>query len=366
MKKLLFLLFTAVLITFTAHAEPFRVLNHDDEVRLMDFDDDGTFTWITYENLDAYATANGLPENYNLSNIYNARPNDVVLFYDTVQTRTLFRAALEFSLLEVDVTWDWVKHPHVHFLDFPNQLGNDSFHPSEYADLIALMQQSGYYDPDAASHPALLSLVENMQEMIDNARGAWGLEVFPDSAPAQWVSGTSITGEDWFHIGLTDDTGEYHQEFFIARIDIHRDHNTTSPDESAAFRPHYRRRLIYVFDSDDLALNKPVYNGTEVVGLNSIQIVYSTKTIFLAFETASEAQTALNAMPRFGWISLETGIKWYIARITQKYISEGATRTITFRCDPQAKKGTFGGGESVKFQLSQGEIQETPSDDRDD
>lgn len=337
MRRLMFLAVMFLFVCASIATADFELYGPQNEVRIMDFDSDGDFIWRIFPTLAAAGAALGLDEGFTISELWSVDENDVYLSYQNTQTDSVFRAELLFGLMGVDVEWAWTEHPHVHFLDYPEQLDNQTFHPGQYHDIVALMGDLGYYDADDDIHIALDSLFNNMQIMVDNARRAWGLEVFPGSPPPVWTAGVEIDGGDWYQYG---DTFEY----YIARVDIHHDRNLRSPDVSAAWRPQSQRRFKPKFDSNDI-LSELVYNAT------GVQINYDTNVANIAI---AGPLPIFQSIPRHGWLSIEsrTGDKWYVAQVSHR-LFHAETSAIELRVDPHAKNGEFTTGQNVNVQIEQ-------------
>ena len=64
---------------------------------------------------------------------------------------------------------------------------------------IGLMQDAGIYNKNTGEGEANAIVVFNrIQEMVDAAREAWGLALFPGTPPQVWEAGIPISGESWW------------------------------------------------------------------------------------------------------------------------------------------------------------------------
>ena len=191
-----------------------------------------------------------------------------------------------------------------------------------------------------ASAAAVEAIDTNIQEMIDNARKAYGLVVYKPAT--KWSPCVAQSGGDWVYERLLDEGGKYHQEFYIARIDIEACKNIIKPSLSAAFRSQSRRRFSYDFDSNDMNVNV-------VVGPTGVRIDYDAKNVKI---TIPGSLAASQTIPRFGYVSIEKGDKWYVARILHR-LHHASTNTLEWRVDPMSKSGVFVAGETVKLRVQQ-------------
>ena len=167
--------------------------------------------------------------------------------YYVVRPGTQERTGRKYIELVIDATdcrWSWVDHPHVPFHDYPDNHGSYTFYDIDIGDFTSLVR--GNPGLRAAPAAAVEALDTNVQEMIDNARRAYGLAAYKPAA--KWSACVAVSGGDWVYETLLDAAGAYHQEFFIARIDIEACKNIIKPDSSVAFRSQDRRRFSYDFD----------------------------------------------------------------------------------------------------------------------
>ena len=347
-----FIVLFTLLSFLLAPAHAFEVLGQDDGVWVMNVTsiEDGTFTWTTYESVQACFAAHGLEE----YNIQDDIPlvGDFVLYYDSEGTsgsevfvKTWTKLDPDFSVF---VEWHYDLHGHVYFLHYPEDLSDSSAHPPQYIDLVGLMEDAGFLDPDShpGNSPIFVAAITKLQELVDAAREAYGLEPFPGGEPQSWEQGTSLKGGDWVQYG------ENTYDYFIARIDIPAASNTTSPDLSAAFRPQTQRRFQHWYDNNDLSVSLTFETDSRDHDQNEILFNPVTNTLLLKLSDATATSAAFNNTPRYSFISLDAGGKWYVGNVNHRGYNSGI---IEFRTDPHSEKGNFTDGQTVTVQIQQGD-----------
>ena len=360
-----FVLTTLLLFSIVLPIYGFELYNENNEVRVMDIAPGNvSFAWETFDNVSECLRQRNVPTKEWRDNIYRA--GDVVMYYHLDLSDDRFRVWMRIWVSSNTVardflhnSWKWIDHPHVNF-EGNSDIANFHSHPATYYDIISYMSVCGYIPKDLSlvtRNPIVISLDNNLQEMIDNARLAWGLDIFPDSMPPDWTTGVSIRGGDW--VKMADD----HLDFWIARIDISATNNTIEPEEGAAWRSRIHRRSRWVFDDDDFSETKTVFSSSAdgFFQTDSVGISYSENGILLGLATAEKAANVLSMIPHPGRISLEqeSGIdKYYVARIISKSISSSSNSVIVLGCDPYEKKGEFAHGEDAIVGISLGPISE--------
>ena len=343
MRKLLLILLIFFHATF-AFSE-FRLVNHLDEVWRWDFDH-GDVEWIAYQNLGAYAAAIHAPYNpARLREIERYNIEDVILYFISRQTSVRFQAIIQFSLLAVDVSWDWIAHPHAH---------EDSYAYSDYEDIVRLLEDANYIDSYRIFNlPNTVAFNTKLQEYINFARREWGLDEFPTGTePPVWTNTIgAVKGGEWFR---------FTNDFWIARIDIAAASNTTAPNASAAYREQHRRHYSHEYDDNDLAVQLSFEAGNSQENdlavpqsLGEVKVNFATDIVYLKPDS-NLTIAAFNDVPRFSVLSIKAGGKWYIGNISHRF-HHSATGIFEFRIDPQSEKGTFTDEESVIVQLEQAE-----------
>ena len=332
-------LMLAVLVSFlfVSVGSSFEILGRDDEMRVIDLvGDTDVFTVGKYANLAAYAAVLGVSP----SEAESHHDRDMLMIYrDYPGPRgRLGQKFIDLIIDNTDGRWYWVDHPHVPFHDYPDEHGSYTFYDIGIGDFTSLVR--GNQGLRAAPAAAIEALDTNVQEMIDNARRAYGLTVYKPAT--KWSPCVAQSGGDWVYERLLDEGGKYHQEFYIARIDIEACKNIIKPSLSAAFRSQSRRRFSYYFDSNDMNVNV-------VVGPTGVRIDYDAKNVKI---TIPGSLAASQTIPRFGYVSIEKGDKWYVARILHR-LHHASTNTLEWRVDPMSKSGVFVAGETVKFRVQQ-------------
>ena len=331
------MLVVLVSFLFVSVGLSFEILDQDDEMRVMDFvGETDVFTVKKYANLAAYAAVLGVPT-YQVSQHHD---RDILMYY-SVYPGTQGRTGRKEIFLVIDDTrcrWSWVDHPHAPFHDYPDEHGSYTFYNFNIGDFTSLID--GQARIRAVPAAAIEAIDTNLQEMIDNARRAYGLVVYKPAT--KWSPCVAQSGGDWVYERLLDASGKYHQRFYIARIDIEACKNIIKPSLSAAFRSQSRRRFSYDFDSNDMNVNV-------VVGTTGVRIDYDAKNVKI---TIPGSLAASQTIPRFGYVSIEKGDKWYVARILHR-LHHASTNTLEWRVDPMSKSGVFVAGETVKFRVQQ-------------
>ena len=325
---------------FVSVGSSFEILGRDDEMRVIDFvGQTSAFTVKKYANPAAYAALLGITTR----SLHTYDTFDVLMYYvpsSGTRGRTGYKY-IDVVIHNINVFWSWLHHPHVPLHDYPDKLGDYTFYRSFGGDFSSLLL-TGYSQP-TGSHvdaAAIEAIDTNLQEMIDNARKAYGLTVYKPAT--KWSTCVAQSGGDWVYERLLDEDGGYHQKFYIARIDIEACKNIIKPSLSAAFRSQSRRRFSYDFDSNDMNVNI-------VVGPTGVRIDYDAKNVKI---TMTGSLAASQKVPRFGYVSIEKGDKWYVARILHR-LHHASTNTLEWRVDPMSKSGVFVAGETVKLRVQQ-------------
>ena len=332
-------LLLAVLVSFlfVSVGSSFEILDQDDEMRVIDLvGNTDVFTVKKYANLAAYAAVIGVPT-YQVGQHHD---RDILMHYVT-SSGTRGRTGQKYINLVInntDCRWSWVDHPHVPIHDYPDNHGSYTFYDFDIADFTSLIGGQPWLRATPAA--AIEAIDTNLQEMIDNARKAYGLVVYKPAT--KWATCVAQSGGDWVYERLLDASGKYHQRFYIARIDIEACKNIIKPSLSAAFRSQSRRRFSYDFDSNDMNVNV-------VVGPTGVRIDYDAKNVKI---TIPGSLAASQTIPRFGYVSIEKGDKWYVARILHR-LHHASTNTLEWRVDPMSKSGVFVAGETVKLRVQQ-------------
>ena len=332
------MLVVLVSFLFVSVGSSFEILDQDDEMRVIDLvGNTDVFTVKKYANLAAYAAVLGIPTHHQVKQHHD---RDILMYYVT-SSGTRGRTGQKYINLVINATdcrWSWVDHPHVPIHDYPDNHGSYTFYDFDIADFTSLIGGQPWLRATPAA--AIEVLDTNLQEMIDNARRAYGLVVYKPAT--KWSPCVAQSGGDWVYERLLDASGKYHQEFYIARIDIEACKNIIKPSLSAAFRSQSRRRFSYDFDSNDMNVNV-------VVGPTGVRIDYDAKNVKI---TIPGSLAASQTIPRFGYVSIEKGDKWYVARILHR-LHHASTNTLEWRVDPMSKSGVFVAGETVKFRVQQ-------------
>ena len=335
----------ALLIAFSISA--FDILDETDPMWVMDFNEDQTsWQWVQYDSLQAYADAFGVA--LAPASRGEIDESDILLFYRAILGDEDFKTSLRFVNEIAHVDWGWMQYPHVHFLDYPEHLNNQSFHPPSYLDLIFVIQDLGYaIDGQEDESVILIALLDRMQEMVDAARRAWELDIFPGSPPPAWEMGIEVEGGTWYQYGDTFD-------YYVAKIDIHRDNNTRSPDISSAFRLQSQRRYLHPFDANDLYLELKYEDTLADLGDTEIHIDYETNTVYMHLSDSVTIE-AFNNTPRHGIIAADIDGEdvWYAGRVNHRAFNTD-TFAIEFRTDPIEEKDEFADESVVIVQLEQG------------
>ena len=339
-------LMLAVLVSFcfASVGSSFRILGSDDEMRVIDFvGETSVFTVKKYANPAAYAAVLGVTVN----RIDEHHDRDILMNYissfhgATSTSRIGASIGIKLVVHQTECSWSWIRNPHVPLHDYPDKLGDYTFYRHMAGDFSSLLRASPNRPNENHVDAAAVEAVDiNLQEMVDNARRAYGLAVY--KPPTKWSPCVAQSGGDWVYETLLNASGGYHQEFFIAQIDIEACKNIIKPSLSAAFRPQSQRRFSYDFDSNDM-------NANIVVGATGVQIDYGAKTVKIKM---ADSLAAFQRIPRFGYVSIEKGDKWYIARINH-LSHDVSSGTIELRVDPTAKSGVFVAGETVKLRVQQ-------------
>ena len=319
----------------------FRYLNGNDPVRVMNRETDGTFAWETFDSvqacLDAYDIDN-TREIYNAGElVYHYRLNSTIPFpyvHVWITTEPGF---------DVDIRWNYADHPVVYFHEDHEHIYDWDYHPSDYHDLISLMEDYGWIDEDDTDLSFILSVDENLQEMVDPGREAWGLAVFPNRQPPAWRSHIQQRGEDWVKYG--EDVDDY----YIANVDIAPSNNFANPTRSAYFRKHNERRYSHTFDDNDIKATLS-FSNTSALETNDVFIDYRHDIVNIKMTNGADIVRELRSLTGLPWVSFESANKWYIAQVRSASYAEG---TIVLTCVAKAKQGNFSNNESLNVGIEQ-------------
>ena len=352
MKRLFFLFLLITLFITVGGYGTEEILDEDDGVWVMDADaSDDTYSWTHYSSVQACLDALDIEEDQEGGAGY---AGDIVLHYKRViSSRNSDPSVYVTVLLDsnsddpfpVWINWRWKLHPHVHFLDYYEDIFDHSGHPFDYGDFIGLCQDEGYLheDDDEDDAPIVIAALDKLQIMVDNARVAWGLAKFPNRLPPAWRSHIQQRGEDWVKYGENVD------DYYIANVDIAPSNNFANPADSAYFRRHNVRRYSHTFDDNDL---KPTLNfsNTSDLETNDVFIDYRHDIVNIKMDNGADIVRELRSLTGLPWVSFESGSKWYIAQVRSASYAEG---TIVLTCVAKAKKGNFSNNESLTAGIEQ-------------
>lgn len=325
-----------VLLPFISLAS-FEVLDETDPVRHFDFNDEGEYTLTSYNALQAYLDA------YDATSLFELNFDDILLYYKSTPSRN----TVVFYLNDTDVGWDWKAHPHA-YIAAEHDSVNSIAHPSDYMDIIHLLEGADYYDRDADDPSAIMiSVMSNLQEMINAAREAYGLSKFPNSIPGAWVSHRQQTGGDWVKYGADVD------DYYIANIDIRPSANYTNPARSSDFRRHNVRRYRHTSFDDNDVKTKLNFSSVATLEINEVSIGYDFLNIVnIKMANGQAIVNNLRSLTGMPWVSFEGTNQWYIAQV--KSVSYNTEfDTMVLNCVPKAKKGTFSDNESLSVGIEQ-------------
>ena len=342
MKK--FLLSTLLILTFTLSAfTEFRYLDTDDPVRVMQRETDGTFSWETFESTQACM------DHYDIERLKHIhRAGEIVFHYETSTAHPSKPAYVHIYITpepnsDVDIRWNWIEYPFVYFHDDHEHIYDQDYHPPGYHDFISYMEDYGWIDVDDTDLSFILSIDDNLQEMIDAAREAWGLAIAPDNMPPVWRSHIQQHGGDWVKYGDNFD------DYYIAIVDITPSYNFANPTHSAYFRKHNVRRYQHTFDDNDIkaTLN---YSNTSALETNDVFIDYRHDIVNIKMANGEAIVRDLRNLTGLPYVSFEAGNKWYIAQVRSVSYAE---ETIILNCVAKAKQGDFSNNESLTAGIEQ-------------
>ena len=319
----------------------FRLLDETDEVRVMQREDDGSFEWEKYDSvqscLDHYDIdgssdihlAGEVVYHYNVSNSYGYSYVHVWVSPEPYN--------------DVDIAWKWSEYAHVYFNSDHHDIFNPDTHPEDYEDFITYMIEYGWFSEDDPDDALINSLDLNLQQMVDNARTAWGLALFPDSLPPRWRSHIKQKGGDWVKYG--DSIGDY----YIANVDITASYNYANPANSNYWRRHDTRRYHHTFDNNDLATELNYILLPVDPDRTEVTIDYNHHIVNVTMPDIAEI---FGKIPNLAYVSFESkqGDKWYIARVRSKSLVDGI---LILNCVSKAKEGNFNNHERVVVGLEQ-------------
>ena len=346
LRILTFAMIGVLLCAATAFAV-FTYFDEDDPMWVFDAPIDNNFevftpVWESYPNVQAFLDAYDVAtiDTYSFDHL-----EDVVLSYTATANEFAFRPSIYFVCSVVEVFWDWIEHPHVHFLDYPEQLNDSQFHPSDYEDILGLIQGAGIYNRNTGEGEANgIAVFNRIQEMVDDARDAWGLALFPGTPPQEWQAGIPISGESWWRIEGSP------LDYRIANINIDAESNTRSPEHSAAYRLVSQRRYMPYFDRDDIYKDMSISDSLENLGVDEVFVDHVSHNVYLRLDT-DEIIEVFNQINRHADISIEVGNRWYIGRVTHRAYNP-ELEAIELRTDPHAENGEFSNGESAVVQIN--------------